>query len=160
MWGPSVNYQCFPQVSTEQLVLHLLNKTNQYYWEKATVKAYLSAKDIPVSFFASLPPSFFFPPLLHRQTSTTSTHSPTLIQTHTHTHTHTCSTWSHQRSISLISTDTIVIGFSSTLLMNMDTHTHMSELVYMCTRRHAHLETPTHICTPSISICWHHLQYM
>ena len=78
---------------------------------------------------------------------------PTHPHTHTHTHTHT-PLWSQQRSISLISFDTLVIGFSCKPLMNMYTHTNT------CTHTHTHMyiHTHTHLC----SLCWLglHIQLM
>lgn len=68
-------------------------------------------------------------------------HIPTNTHKHTCTLTNPCSTWSHQRSISLISTDTTVIGFSSALLMNMDTHKLACPHLHTPTRARTHTST-------------------
>lgn len=85
---------------------------------------------------------FFLPNISVNIKSSSTLHlSHTYPQTHTCTLTNPCSTWSHQRSISLISTDTTVIGFSSALLMNMDTHKLACPHLHTPTRARTHTST-------------------
>lgn len=136
MWGPTVNSQC-SHLPKEQFVLHSLERKvqpviNHSRWEER----FIFGSEIPVS-------SLFFPSFYSSYFSFSVNHH---ITTHPHTREPNFPTWSHERSVSLIPTDIVVIGFSSACLMNMDTHTHISGLVDMCipTRTSDHPKTHTH----------------
>ncbi len=97
-----------------------------------------------------------FPLLLYFIIRPPQPHSHT--NTHTHTHTHHLKSpkvnlfnlnW-HNRYWILLRTSN-EYGY---------TYTHKRTCVHVYTHTFAHTHTHTHIGSPSISICWHHLQYM